>query len=106
MFTGLIADRGAVEAVALADGGARLRIATRLASEVGPGASVCLNGVCLTASAADAEGIEAEVMNQTLELSTLGALAVGDRVNLELGAAGPPIASVGTSSRGTSTASG
>ena len=69
MFTGLIQDVGTVEAV---DGAAttarRLRIATRLGAEIAPGDSVAVDGVCLTATEADADGFAAEAMNQTLEL--------------------------------------
>ena len=84
MFTGLIQDVGTVEEIAVSGDGARLRIATRLAREIEPGDSVAVSGVCLTAAAVDAGGFEAEAMNQTLELTSLGPLAAGDPVNLEL----------------------
>ena len=84
MFTGLIQDVGTVEEIVVSGDGARLRIATRLAPEIEPGDSVAVSGVCLTAAAVDAGGFEAEAMNQTLELTSLGPLAAGDPVNLEL----------------------
>ena len=84
MFTGLIQDVGRVESVAAGADGARLRIATSLAAEIEPGDSVAVNGVCLTATAIDADGFETEAMNQTLEVTSLGGLDVGSRVNLEL----------------------
>jgi riboflavin synthase len=84
VFTGLIQDVGTVEEIAVSGNGARLRIATRLAPEIEPGDSVAVSGVCLTAAAVDAGGFEAEAMNQTLELTSLGPLAPGDPVNLEL----------------------
>jgi riboflavin synthase len=84
VFTGLIQDVGTVEEIAVSGDGARLRIATRLAREIEPGDSVAVSGVCLTAAAVDAGGFEAEAMNQTLELTSLGPLAAGDPVNLEL----------------------
>jgi riboflavin synthase len=84
VFTGLIQDVGTVEEIAVSGDGARLRIATLLALEIEPGDSVAVSGVCLTAAAVDAGGFEAEAMNQTLELTSLGPLAVGDPVNLEL----------------------
>ena len=84
MFTGLIQDVGTVEEIAVSGDGARLRIATRLAPEIEPGDSVAVSGVCLTAAAVDTGGFEAEAMNQTLELTSLGPLAAGDPVNLEL----------------------
>jgi riboflavin synthase len=84
VFTGLIADVGKVESIdSQADGG-RLRIATSLGPEIAAGDSVAVNGVCLTAAAVDADGFEAEVMNQTLEVTALGALGADTRVNLEL----------------------
>jgi riboflavin synthase len=84
MFTGLIEDIGTVESLQSGDEGARLRITTRLAAEVGEGDSVAVNGVCLTATATDEDGFETEAMNQTLSVTALGGLGEGDRVNLEL----------------------
>jgi riboflavin synthase len=84
MFTGLIADRGSVSALELDDGGARVRIATRLASELGEGDSIAVNGVCLTATDVREEAFTAEVMAETLRRSSLGALRAGAPVNLEL----------------------
>jgi riboflavin synthase len=84
MFTGLIADVGTVAEINGGDDGARLRIATRLAAELSAGDSISVNGVCLTAVESDRAGFEAEAMNQTLRLTSLGPLGPGDRVNLEL----------------------
>ncbi len=84
MFTGLIADIGTVAGIERGDDGARLRIDTRLAEDLGDGDSVSVNGVCLTVAETDEAGFEAEAMNQTLRLTSLGPLAEGDRVNLEL----------------------
>jgi len=84
MFTGLVQDTGAVEDVEGGAEGARLRITTGLADAIAPGDSVAVNGVCLTATASDASSFEAEAMNQTLSLTSLGPLERGDRVNLEL----------------------
>ncbi len=84
MFTGLIQDVGAVESLERGDEGARLRIATRLGEEISTGDSVAVDGICLTATAAGDGGFEAEAMNQTLEVTALGSLAEGRRVNLEL----------------------
>lgn len=84
MFTGLIADVGSVERLDRGSEGARLRIATELASDLAGGDSIAVDGVCLTAAAVDSAGFEADAMNQTLELSTLGELEPGARVNLEL----------------------
>jgi riboflavin synthase len=84
VFTGLVADVGKVESAERGDEGARLRIATTLASDVAPGDSVAVNGVCLTAASVMDGGFEADVMNQTLSVTSLGPLAAGDPVNLEL----------------------
>ena len=84
MFTGLIQDVGTAESLDSGADGARLRIATSLGSEIAPGDSVSVNGVCLTATAADAGAFETEAMNQTLEVTALGAIEVGGAVNLEL----------------------
>lgn len=83
MFTGLIADVGTIESIERDDGGARLRIATTLARELAGGDSVSVAGVCLTVTDLDGNGFAADAMNQTLEVTGLGALASGDRVNLE-----------------------
>ncbi len=84
MFTGLVQDIGSVESVAAGAEGARLRIATKLGPEIGLGDSVAVNGVCLTATEADPSGFATEAMNQTLEVTVIGALESGARVNLEL----------------------
>jgi riboflavin synthase len=84
MFTGLVQDIGSVESVEGGADGARLRIATKLGQEIGLGDSIAVNGVCLTATEADASGFATEAMNQTLEVTVIGALKPGARVNLEL----------------------
>ncbi|MGV1049010.1 MAG: riboflavin synthase [Solirubrobacterales bacterium] len=84
MFTGLIQDLGKVESLDSDSEGARLRIATKLAPEVGLGDSVAVNGVCLTATAADEAGFETEAMNQTLAVTALAGVEAGSEVNLEL----------------------
>lgn len=84
MFTGLIQDVGNVGSIESDGEGARLRIGTALASDIALGDSVSVNGVCLTATTAGADGFETEAMNQTLEVTALGAIENGSRVNLEL----------------------
>jgi riboflavin synthase len=84
MFTGLIEDLGTVEAIDRAEDGARLRISTSLAAEVSEGDSIAVNGCCLTATAVAADGFETEAMNQTLQVTALGTVDEGARVNLEL----------------------
>jgi riboflavin synthase len=84
VYTGLVADLGTVSDVAATSDGVRLRVATSLAAELAEGDSVAVNGVCLTAVSADAQGFTAEVMNETLRRSSLAEVAAGRRVNLEL----------------------
>ncbi len=84
MFTGLVSDMGAVEAIERGFDGARLRVGTRLAEQLRPGDSIAVNGACLTAVEASTEGFRADVIAETLERSSLGSLEAGDRVNLEL----------------------
>lgn len=84
MFTGLVQDVGRVEAIETGTDGARLRIATTLGLEIALGDSVAVDGVCLTATDADAGGFDTEAMNQTLSVTSLGGLEAGSPVNLEL----------------------
>ncbi len=84
MFTGLVQDLGLLDAVDATGDGARLRLRTALAAEVREGDSVAVNGVCLTATAVDADGFAADVMHETLRRSSLAQAAPGGRVNLEL----------------------
>jgi riboflavin synthase len=84
VFTGLVAGTGTVESLERDGGGVRLRVRSELAGELGPGDSVAVNGVCLTAVAPDRDGFSADVMEETLRRSSLGPLASGDAVNLEL----------------------
>jgi riboflavin synthase len=84
MFTGIVKELGRVEAVDASDDGARLRIGAGLASEVSEGDSVAVNGACLTATSVGDGAFEADVMHQTLSLTTLGELEPSSPVNLEL----------------------
>jgi riboflavin synthase len=84
VFTGLVAGTGTVESLERDGDGVRLRVRSELAGELGPGDSVAVNGVCLTAVAPDPDGFSADVMEETLRRSSLGPLATGDAVNLEL----------------------
>jgi riboflavin synthase len=83
MFTGIIREVGTVESVERTDDGARIRVRARAAEELRGGDSISVNGVCLTASSAGDGAFEADVMNQTLSVTTLGSLDAGGRVNLE-----------------------
>jgi riboflavin synthase len=82
VFTGLVADLGTVTSVDASGGGVRLQVRTGL--ELREGDSVAVNGVCLTATSLPGGAFTADVMHETLRRSSLGALAAGSRVNLEL----------------------
>jgi riboflavin synthase len=84
VFTGLVADLGTVAAVDATDDGVRLRLRTALAGEIGEGDSVAVNGVCLTATEVTGDAFAADVMQESLRRSSLGDIAAGSRVNLEL----------------------
>ncbi len=84
MFTGIVKELGRVASVESSDDGARIRIGAALASELNEGDSVSVNGACLTATSVSRDAFEADVMHQTLELTTLGDLQPGSTVNLEL----------------------
>ena len=79
MFTGLVSGTGVVSAI---DRG-RLRILSPSPLELAKGASIAINGVCLTVVEVDDGGFEVDVMEETLRRSSLGGLADGDPVNLE-----------------------
>jgi len=84
LFTGLVADLGEVAEVDATKDGVRLTLSTALAGELGEGDSIAVNGVCLTARALTAASFTTDVMNETLDRSSLGSVAAGARVNLEL----------------------
>ena len=84
MFTGLVADKGEVIALEKRAESALITIKTTLLSELNIGDSISVNGVCLTAISKNGETFQADVMIQTLNLTSLGNLRVGDLVNLEL----------------------
>ncbi len=83
MFTGLIEAVGTISTVTPTVAGNRLRISTAIASELAPGDSLAVNGVCLTVVGGDAESVQADVSPETIRVTTLGSLAQGARVNLE-----------------------
>ena len=84
MFTGLIEEVGTLRAVRRGAHSAVLSIgAETVLSGLKTGDSVAVNGVCLTATTVDAGGFTADVMHETLNRSSLGALVPGSPVNLE-----------------------
>lgn len=84
MFTGIVEELGVVEA--LVDQGDAIRLTVRgphVTLDAGLGDSIAVNGCCLTVAERDQETFTADVMRETLDKTSLGVLAVGDRVNLE-----------------------
>ncbi|HEX3616305.1 MAG TPA: riboflavin synthase [Solirubrobacteraceae bacterium] len=84
MFTGLVADLGEITAVEHSADGVLLQVASSLAAELSEGDSISVNGVCLTATAIHGGSFSADVMNETLRLSSLAEAGPGTAVNLEL----------------------
>jgi len=84
MFTGLVEALGVVRDLSRDGAGCLLSVAeTALAPGLVLGESVAVNGACLTVVARDAETFAFQVGPETLLRTNLGALQVGDRVNLE-----------------------
>jgi riboflavin synthase alpha subunit len=83
MFTGIVREIGLVEAVERGGEGARLRVRARLAPDLAEGDSVSVNGTCLTVASGADGAFDADVVNQTLSVTTLGELEPGQSVNLE-----------------------
>lgn len=84
MFTGLIEDVGKVAGLVRSGEAGRLTVTTVLPSvEIRLGDSVAVNGVCLTVTRQETNGLTFDVSPETLDRSTLGALRSGDNVNLE-----------------------
>jgi len=84
MFTGIIEELGTVEALQTQPAGARLKVrAATVMPDMAVGASIAVNGVCLTAVDPRPDGFSADLAPETLRRSNLGDLRAGARVNLE-----------------------
>lgn len=89
MFTGLVQEIGEIRGVEprAASGGSDLRLAIGFRAidraRLELGASICVDGVCLTVAALAADHFVVDVSGETLRLTTLGAKHPGARVNLE-----------------------
>jgi riboflavin synthase len=84
MFTGIVEELG--EVVSIEELGSAARICVRgpvVTSDVTLGDSISVDGCCLTVVARSADMFTADVMLETLKRTSIGALAPGDRVNLE-----------------------
>jgi riboflavin synthase len=84
VFTGIVRELGAVEAVEESSTGIRLLVrAPETAAAAAVGDSVAVNGVCLTAVRADDGVLSFDAVPETLRRSSLGRLEPGARVNVE-----------------------
>jgi riboflavin synthase len=84
MFTGIIEELGAVESVQTRSAGARLKVrCSTVMKDMAEGASIAVNGVCLTAVDLRPDSFSADLAPETLCRSNLGDLRAGSRVNLE-----------------------
>ena len=83
MFTGIIEATGRLDEVTSVAGGLRVRIETELAGGLAPGASVAVNGVCLTVILVEGARVVADIGPETARITTLGRLRPGQHVNLE-----------------------
>ena len=87
MFTGLIAELGRITEIKKGESSAIFTVAApALITQIAAGDSVAVNGVCLTATSIAGETFTADVMVQTLAVTSLAQLTVGSPVNLELAA--------------------
>lgn len=84
MFTGIVEELGEVTAWEQLPDAARITVQGPLVtSDTKHGDSIAVNGVCLTVVASEGGAFTADVMQESLDRSSLGALTVGSRVNLE-----------------------
>ena len=87
MFTGLISERGEVLAINKSDTSAIVKIkAPSSIASLKVGDSIAVNGVCLTVTSKTEDSFTADIMIQTLQLTSLSQLELGLSVNLELAA--------------------
>ena len=84
MFSGIVEEVGTILECTGADGGVRLTVGCALLlDDLTPGASVAVDGVCQTVVTCGQDRFVVQAGGATLDKTTLGALRVGDRVNLE-----------------------
>ena len=83
MFTGIVQAVGRVQMRETRGGDLRLVIAGAGLAGVRVGDSICVQGCCLTATQVQGHAFAVDLSRETLALTTLGELAVGDGVNLE-----------------------
>lgn len=85
MFTGIIEDVGTVKHIEKKGAFAKITVESALLpSNVKPGDSISIDGACLTATAVSGSTFTADVSGETLNVTTIGSLSPGNRVNVEL----------------------
>ena len=84
MFTGLVQDLGQITSIDLRSESAVIEVKTDLAPKIALGDSISVDGVCLTATKISSDSFTANVMVQTLKVTSLKGIEQGSRVNLEL----------------------
>ena len=84
MFTGIVEELGTVEAVVDQGDAVRLTVrASTVLEDARLGDSIAVNGCCLTVATLDDDTFTADVMQETLDKTSLRGVASGDEVNLE-----------------------
>jgi riboflavin synthase len=84
MFTGIVEELGRVKAIETLPDALRITIeGPKVVSDVNRGESISVSGACLTAVEHDATSFTADVMQETIRLTSLDGIKVGDPVNLE-----------------------
>lgn len=85
MFTGIIEAKGEISSLEQAGGDLRAVISSETLdfSDIKPGDSICVSGVCLTATEVNNNSFTVDISNETIALTSFAGLQTGDRVNLE-----------------------
>lgn len=83
MFTGIVQGLGTIKAIDEGDGITTFSVRCPDTQGLAIGASVAIDGVCLTATAIDGELVTFDIIPETMERTTLGERGVGDEVNIE-----------------------
>ena len=83
MFTGIVQGLGTIKAIDEGDGITTFSVLCPDTQDLAIGASVAIDGVCLTATSIEGELVTFDIIPETMERTTLGERGVGDEVNIE-----------------------
>lgn len=83
MFTGIVQGLGTIKAIDEGDGITTFSVMCPDTQGLAIGASVAIDGVCLTATSIEGELVTFDIIPETMERTTLGERSVGDEVNIE-----------------------